>query len=729
MREVVSILFGAAFTVAVSMALGSLLIARLRADFYRGEAALMSFVAGAGLLSFVVTMLCMVHQARRGVFLWGGTAVIALAVWSARGRARRRELPAVPLTWIAGFCAVFLIFGFYYFVNALAPEISPDGSGYHLGNVARIWRNHGFVWDYHNMYAYLSQGAEMLFLVAFTFGKHSAAAMVHLAFFYALPLLMVCWGRRFGYWKPAIFAAVAVFVSPVAARDGTSAYNDLAVVTVIFAGFYLLQVWDEDNGRNLLVLIGLFAGIAYALKYTAFLALPFAAGWLLFRRKHRAGNLLCLLLPAGVMIAPWVIRNWVWLGNPVAPFLNSWFPNPYYHPGMERIYTESLRHYYNIKHYWQVPLELTLRGGLVDSLFGPVFLLFPLALFALRLKFGRQLLWAALVFALPAYMNVGPRFLLPCAPFLALAMGLALAEIPGALPLLMVFQAFLCWPAVLSTWCTPWAWRISSLPMEAALRRQPSDEYITKWISDYALKRQIEAFVPPGEKIFSFAGRPEAYFDRDIVVSYESALGNLAHAILWTPQSYLPGTQQHFKMLPVTTRGIRVVNSSYSDVFWTVAEIRMYSRGRELQRSSGWRLSAVPNGWEVQLAFDNSYATRWSTWQAMSPGDRIQVEFPTPEVVDEVVLECEAAAEARPQVEILEGSSRWVPVTDTMEAVQAGPPEGIRQAATRDLKTLGFHYILLNESDLIYEDLVKNRPFWGLTELAKANATHLYHID
>jgi len=93
------------------------------------------------------------------------------------------------------------------------------------------------------------------------------------------------------------------------------------------------------------------------------------------------------------------------------------------------------------------------------------------------------------------------------------------------------------------------------------------------------------------------------------------------------------------------------------------------------------------------------------------------------------VLECEAAAEARPQVEILEGSSRWVPVTDTMEAVQAGPPEGIRRAATRDLKTLGFHYILLNESDLIYEDLIKNRPFWGLTELAKANATHLYHID
>ena len=62
-----------------------------------------------------------------------------------------------------------------------------------------MWRNHGFAWDYHSMYAYLSQGTEMLFLVAFTFGRHSAAALVHFTYLCTLPLLMVCWGRRFGF--------------------------------------------------------------------------------------------------------------------------------------------------------------------------------------------------------------------------------------------------------------------------------------------------------------------------------------------------------------------------------------------------------------------------------------------------------------------------------------------------------------------------------------------------
>ena len=79
------------------------------------------------------------------------------------------------------------------------------------------------------MYAYLSQGAEMLFLFAFTFGRHSAAALVHFAFLCALPLLMVCYGRRFGLRKASLFAALLVFASPVIGKDGVSAYNDLAL--------------------------------------------------------------------------------------------------------------------------------------------------------------------------------------------------------------------------------------------------------------------------------------------------------------------------------------------------------------------------------------------------------------------------------------------------------------------------------------------------------------------
>ena len=78
---------------------------------------------------------------------------------------------------------------------------------------------------------------------------------------------MVCWGRRFGFAGASIFAAILIFASPVIGKDGISAYNDLAVATLIYAVFYLLQVWDESNQANLLI-----------------------ADWLTIRRRVRRRN-------------------------------------------------------------------------------------------------------------------------------------------------------------------------------------------------------------------------------------------------------------------------------------------------------------------------------------------------------------------------------------------------------------------------------------------------------
>jgi hypothetical protein len=165
-----------------------------------------------------------------------------------------------------------------------------------------------------------------------------------------------------------------------------------------------------------------------------------------------------------------------------------------------------------------------------------------------------------------------------------------------------------------------------------------------------------------------------------------------------------------------------------ADNFWTVAELRIYSKGRELTRSPEWKLSAKPNGWEVQLAFDNNYTTRWSTWQAMSPGDRIQVEFPAPQTIDEVVLECDPTWEAHLEIHVLH-EGRWVPITNTSVMFKPGAPTGLRRAAANEVKALGFHYILLNEGDLVYEDVAKNATYWGFTELAKVDGTHFYRIE
>jgi hypothetical protein len=86
-----------------------------------------------------------------------------------------------------------------YLANAMAPEISPDGATYHLGLVSRYLREHGFVRITDNLYAAMPEGVEMLFLFAFAFGKHSAAALVHFVFFVALGWQVFSYARRRGF--------------------------------------------------------------------------------------------------------------------------------------------------------------------------------------------------------------------------------------------------------------------------------------------------------------------------------------------------------------------------------------------------------------------------------------------------------------------------------------------------------------------------------------------------
>ena len=114
----------------------------------------------------------------------------------------------------------------------------------------------------------------MLFLFAFSFGRHAAAATLHCCFLFALPLMMLSYGRRIGRPLAAACAGTIVYLSPLVGVDGVSAYNDVALATAAFATFYLVEIWrgQEDKQHALLLPIGLLAGFCFSIKYTGFVA-------------------------------------------------------------------------------------------------------------------------------------------------------------------------------------------------------------------------------------------------------------------------------------------------------------------------------------------------------------------------------------------------------------------------------------------------------------------------
>ena len=379
--------------------------------------------------------------------------------------------------WKLLFAAPFAIYAILYLSNSLAPELSPDGQTYHLGLVYRYFREHGFHRLTTSIYSNLSLGIEMLFLFAFAFGRHSAAATVHCCYLLALPVLMLSYARRIGRPRAGVCAAMLAYLSPVAGIDGSSAYNDVALGTTGFALFYLLEVWrakSDETSDRLLIPIGLLAGFCFAIKITGFVAALYAAAVILMRKRPAA--LIPVAAAAAMISLPWLIKDWLWLGNPVSPLLNRVFPNPWVHVQFEDALRTYFRHYELTSFrpwFWSVT-----TGGELGGQIGPMFLLAPLGLLALRSNAGRQCLLAALFFLIPYPQNIGARFLIPALPFVALAMAFAFEISQGVLVVVIAAAAALGWPRAIDRYRAPGGgWQLEHIPWQAALRIVPQDVF------------------------------------------------------------------------------------------------------------------------------------------------------------------------------------------------------------------------------------------------------------
>jgi hypothetical protein len=723
--EPLAILFGAAFTCAVNLALGALMLD----DACRDPG--VRFVCGAAVLSLLVCALCGAGLAYPLVFLAIGAAALGWQYWIAHTRPIGAEVKgrgsqarkATKIFW-------GILFGIYvllYLSNAMAPEASPDGAGYHLGLAARYLREHGFVRITDNLYAAMPAGVEMLFLFAFAFGRHSAAALVHFAFLAALVWQVFGYSRRNGFPVAGAAAALVVFASPVVGIDGTSAYNDVAVAAIAFTLFYLLQVWDEDRPPRLLVAIGLVAGFAFAAKYTAWPAVAYAVGFVLFKDRKA-------VLPvagcAAVAIAPWLLKNWIYFQNPVAPFFNRQFPNPFVRVEFEDTYRRMLA-MYHLKSRWQIPMELTTYGSL-SGLLGPVFLLAPLGLIALRRREGRQLWLAALVFGANYFSNIAARFLIPPLPFVALAMMLAFSAVPGLAVAVAVLSVVLSWPAIVPRYAHTDAWRLARFPWREALRIRPAGPYLERYLTYYRLDRFIEQTTAPGSTVFTFVPIPEAYTSRHIRVEYQSASNQIAGKILWTAiaPEYAPTWRLRFHFPLQTLRALRVVQTGSGEDRWSINEFRIYQGGGEVARAPNWRLTAQPYPWNIQDAFDNSLATFWLSGDTVKPGQFVQVDFHGGQAADSVVLEAAPNQwNARLKLEGQDATGQWHLLAGAPAASDATRPLGLGRAVVAELKRRGIDYLLVFDTDNGATTLRVHADLWGLRAVGDDKGVRLYKLE
>jgi hypothetical protein len=162
---------------------------------------------------------------------------------------------------------------------------------------------------------------------------------------------------------------------------------------------------------------------------------------------------------------------------------------------------------------------------------------------------------------------------------------------------------------------------------------------------------------------------------------------------------------------------------------WNVHEMRFYHHGQELARRPDWRLRAWPNPWEVQLAFDNTLATRWRSGEIANPGMFLDVDFGRDEPVDEVRLIMSFGFDqVRLQLESANPTmpGGWEKIAESPTTQDFPVPQGIRRLAVDAMQARGIHYLLIHDGDGGAEDFARDPAAWGLKLIEQGHGVRLF---
>ena len=743
------ILLGFFCCALTSLAFGLAAIRALKIDFDKSESIAIGYVIGSAINGLLTFGLGLSGAIGKPVFIT--ITLISVAIlWQQgswfTGLPKYSGSPA-PVAIRLLLLLAFVFYGAIYFRQALSPEISPDGTEYHLGLV-NLWTHAGRIYKIADIYAAFPEGMEMLYLFAFAIGRHSAAALVHLSFLIDLPVLILLYGRRFGWSYYATgFTAILLFASPTFGIDGTSAYNDLALASACFGAIYLLQMWRQDHSQNTLIACGLLTGFAAAIKYSVY-PLPIVIAVVIAWDLRKAGigkalrGMAVAFIPVAIVCGPYILRNWIWFDNPVAAFGNAIFHNQWFHVSAERNYEHQMS-FYNGVGWKEIAIGLTIGNAKLPHSYGTVFLLMPLGIFGLIWRQSRLFVLTALAMAVAYFSNKDPRFLLPATVFIAMGVAFTLSRIRGMGPVLCVIAAVhlvISWPAFIDNHHFPnvWQWRLHPISWRDAVRITAESEYLSKQ-AGYVLARQVDALVPEGERVLTFTGGAwQSYSNHQMVVCWRSAYGERMADLLFSkwhsPQD--PRKRYSFALPQAGVKEIRVVqNGSDETLMWNVDEIRLRSEGKLLPFSAGWKLSASPNPWDLQAAFDGKLATRWRSWDNLRPGMFIDVDFGKSEHLDsvDVILDnrewITTGAGTWPVQVSLEvttdaGKTTRIPAQVTMDA-----PTDLRKESEEALKEGGIHYLVINENDYQQGEFRNAPEKWNMHAIAKSSQATLFKLD
>ncbi len=226
--------------------------------------------------------------------------------------AGRAPILLTAVTWAAGAAVV---------LAAFAPEVAWDAMVYHLRVPSLYLLSHKIYPIPEIFPSYFPFTGETLMMLAKNLGGDPAAKMLHTLVWLAggfgvARLARSLWGASAAPWALALYLTIP-FGMVIASR----AYVEFFLVLPLIAALLVLLDNPGPARRSNLVLAGWLAGAIFGTKYLGGFVAVVLGGLVFLRHGLQPKSAIPFALSGIAACGIWLLRNFLWTGNPVYPVL------------------------------------------------------------------------------------------------------------------------------------------------------------------------------------------------------------------------------------------------------------------------------------------------------------------------------------------------------------------------------------------------------------------------
>jgi len=343
-------------------------------------------------------------------------------------------------------CIILGIFVVVNFIMAFTPELFYDSLAYHLGVPNYYIIKHKICDMPYELTSYFPFNVEMLYTMALLLKEEGLPKLLHFSSGVLCLAAIFSFCKRYFNVLVGIVACAIFYSVPILAMNSWVSGNDVALSYFSALSIYGLinyftcQPLSKNTAAagRWFIASAIFSGIAMGSKYTAVFALfgivILIMSYEYFKMSKRLPEIVKEVLIFGIIVlaimSPWLLRNTIYTGNPVYPFLYKWLGGKnliVYTSGNAMIPsgTEGLK----FKDFFLSLWTTTMKGQDSMSFIGPIFLLFIPLVFFMRKE---SLVNYLILFSIATYIPWGMatfkfRYLLPAFPAISIIIGWSFA--------------------------------------------------------------------------------------------------------------------------------------------------------------------------------------------------------------------------------------------------------------------------------------------------------------